>query len=145
MATGESTREFMQALLRVQVAFRGAVQRSLKQHGVGLTFEMLQIMVYLWNHQGTNQQELAAGTFKDKASLTSILHNLESKGLIRRSQGTTDKRSKIITLTDQGCQCAQDVKPVLQEVYMEAATHIDASKMDLCTHFMDELKDVFKQ
>lgn len=44
-----------------------------------MTFEMLQIMHALWLEQGISQQTLAFNTVRDKASLTSLINNLEKK------------------------------------------------------------------
>ena len=75
----EIMREFMQTLLQTRASLRHTIQRSLKNNKMGITYEMLEIMSYLWKNNGVNQQELANKTFKDKTSLTYLINNLEER------------------------------------------------------------------
>ena len=73
----------MLAIFRTRMAFRRAMQRTLRQNDAGTTFEMLQVLSSLWREQGVTQQVLADRTAKDKACLTNLMTNLEKKGFIR--------------------------------------------------------------
>lgn len=145
MIDKEKTREFMHSLLGVQTTFRQAIQRNMKRHNIDLTFEMLQILLYLWRKDGVNQQELASSTFKDKASLTSLLNNLEVKELVIRVEDSSDRRNKNVYLTELGKQYGQRVKPMLDEIYEVAGKKIDKGKMALCVNYLQELSNVFKE
>ncbi|MEG1555312.1 MAG: MarR family transcriptional regulator [Bacteroidales bacterium] len=145
MVTEEMAREVMYALLRVQTSFRQAIQRSMKQHNIDLTFEMLQIMVYLWRKDGINQQELADSTFKDKASLSALLNNLETKKLVKRIAATHDRRNKNILLTEHGKECGKLVKPLLSEIYQTVGLKMDSAETALCVNYLQNLNHVFKE
>lgn len=145
MIDGELARTFMLSLLMVQTSFRQAIQRSMKKNNIDLTFEMLQIMVCLWRKDGVNQQELATLTFKDKASLSPLLNNLEEKELVVRRADKVDKRSKMVYLTVQGIDCGARVKPLLQEIYSAAEKEVDHTHIDLCINYLQELNHVFKK
>lgn len=142
--TVEPTRTLMLKLLKMQTTFRQAIQRSLRRESIDLTFEMLQIMVILWRQDGVNQQELADASFKDKASLTSILNNLQSKELILRTQAPTDRRNNIISLTATGHQMGQKVEPILMALYTKAGMMVDPHQTQLCTQYLDQLNNAFK-
>lgn len=45
-----------------------------------------------------NQQQIADSVFKNKASLTSLLANMERKDLVVRNEDTSERRNKIIIL-----------------------------------------------
>lgn len=78
---GTEFRELMLSVVRTRMAFRRAMQRTLKRNEAGITFEMLQVLSCLWNEQGITQQVLAERTAKDKACLTNLMLNLEKKGM----------------------------------------------------------------
>ena len=81
---GTEFRELMLSVVRTRMAFRRAMQRTLKRNEAGITFEMLQVLSCLWNEQGLSQQVLAERTAKDKACLTNLMLNLEKKGYVCR-------------------------------------------------------------
>lgn len=128
----------------MQTTFRQAIQRRMKLESIDLTFEMLQIMVILWKKEGVNQQELADKTFKDKASLTSIINNLQSKELVVRMQDSADRRNNIINLTPKGYQMGQKVKPILMSLYAKAGKKTDPLQTQLCAQYLDDLNNAFK-
>lgn len=145
MTNGDAAKELMHTLLKVQTTFRQTIQKSLKANKIDLTFEMLQILTLLWHQDGTNQQDLGVRTFKDKASLTSILNNLETKGLILRSEDIVDRRSKKIHLTAQGRLVGNQVKPVIDNIYREVGDRINRNKTAECISYLEELNNAFKQ
>lgn len=57
----------------MRIAFRQCLQRTLKRHGISVTFEMLQVMSCLWREEGSTQQILAERTARSKASLSSLM------------------------------------------------------------------------
>lgn len=145
MEKGELARELMLNILSVQTSFRQVIQRHLKQHQIDLTFEMLQILAYLWRKDGVNQQELAVKNFKDKASLTSLLKNLEAKDLVKRVEDRQDRRNKQVFLTESGRQYAHRVWPVMHEIYINAESEMNVEKAGEFINYLSELNDVFKK
>ena len=105
-----TSRECIMQLIRTRMASRHAMQRLLRNSNAGITFEMLQIMSCLWSEQGVTQQTLAERTAKDKACLTSLMTNLERKGLVCRHENPKDRRNKLVYLTEKGdCPSAQGI------------------------------------
>lgn len=139
-----ATREIILRLLMVQTTFRHSVHKSLKEHGIDISFEMLQILSYLWRRDGINQQELACRTFKDKASLTSLLNNLETRQFIIRMEDQTDRRNKIIRLTESGIAYGERLRPIIDDIYRQAEQKMDPAKTQLCIDYLNELNDAFK-
>ena len=78
---GAEFRELMLTIFRTRMAFRRAMQRTLRQNDAGITFEMLQVLSSLWREQGVTQQVLADRTAKDKACLTNLMTNLKKKDM----------------------------------------------------------------
>jgi len=108
---------------------RKYVQKKIKEHGIDLTFEMLEVMGCLWRNDGLNQQEIADTTFRDKSSMTYLLDNLIKRKLVKRSADKNDRRNKLILLTKEGLALKDILYPWVAEVYELASG--EATREDL--------------
>lgn len=84
---------------------------------VDITYEMVKVLILLSDNKYMNQQQIADLTFKNKASLTSLLNNMEKRNLVVRNEDNADKRNKIITLTTKGKDLFSKVNPIFDEMY----------------------------
>lgn len=137
---GTEFRELMLSVVRTRMAFRRAMQRTLKRNEAGITFEMLQVLSCLWNEQGLSQQVLAERTAKDKACLTNLMLNLEKKGYVCRKEDASDRRNKLVYLTPEGERFREQVRPVLDQVYVNAEKSIG---LETLHRMLSELDTVF--
>ena len=137
MRTGAEFRELMLQVVRTRMAFRRAMQRTLKKNNAGITFEMLQVLSSLWHEQGISQQILAERIAKDKACLTNLMNNLEKKGYVCRKGDPTDRRNKLVFLTPEG---EDQIRPILDQVYVYAENIIGIESIET---MLSELKDVY--
>jgi DNA-binding MarR family transcriptional regulator len=137
----ETIPELFRQLMRVRAVFRQAMLKKLKENNIEMTFEMLQIMHALWLEQGISQQTLAFNTVRDKASLTSLINNLEKKGLVERKSIATDGRSKLIFLSEKGEELSLILKPMVNDVYahIEKKIGFDATKQAIS--YMEKVYD----
>lgn len=140
MREGTEFRELMLQVFRTRMAFRRAMQRTLKRNNAGITFEMLQVLSSLWHEQGITQQVLAERTAKDKACLTNLMNNLEKKGYVRREEDPTDRRSKLVFLTNEGEEFRNKIRPILDQVYVNAEQTIGLEGIKV---MMSELNSVY--
>lgn len=140
----ELLREFMQTILQTRASFKQAIQRGLREHNIDITYEMLQVMACLWKHEGVNQQELADKTFKDKASLTYLINNLEKRGLVVRQEDPNDRRNKLIIVTERGHVWQNKMQPLLNEIHEFAAERIDMGSIEDHITFLRKLDNEFK-
>lgn len=130
----------MLSVVRTRMAFRRAMQRTLKRNEAGITFEMLQVLSCLWNEQGITQQLLAERTAKDKACLTNLMLNLEKKGYVCRKEDASDRRNKLVYLTPEGERFREQIRPVLDQVYVNAEKSIGQETLH---RMLSELDTVF--
>lgn len=137
----ETIPELFRQLMRVRAVFRQAMLKKLKENNIEMTFEMLQIMHALWLEQGISQQTLAFNTVRDKASLTSLINNLEKKGLVERKSIATDGRSKLIFLSEKGEELSLILRPMVNDVYahIEKKIGFDATKQAIS--YMEKVYD----
>lgn len=141
----ELVRECVLASLKMQTAFRQAIQRHLRNNTVDLTFEMLQLLFCLWKEEGANQQELAKQTFKDKVSMSYLINNLEKKGLVCRREDTRDRRNKRIYLTPEGQQLRDVVYPLLTDMYASAGRKVRTGSLSDTIRYLQELHGIFNE
>ncbi len=134
--------DFIRMISQTHVAFRQAVQRHLKERNVDLTFEMLQILMQLWRKQGVNQQDLANQTFKDKASMTFLMNNMEKRNLVERKEDAIDRRSKLVYLTAEGENICMSIIPSLQDIYTALSRKINSNQIQPSLNFLVELRDL---
>lgn len=119
MNKNEPTRDLFLKLLSTRMTFRQTVQRVLKENKIEMTFEMLQVMHCLWLTEGVSQQYLAERTSKDKACLTNLINNLEKKKWVFRQEDPSDKRNRLVFLTNEGRELCQLVRPLLDGLYAQ--------------------------
>ena len=123
-----------------RMASRHAMQRLLRNSKAGITFEMLQIMSCLWSEQGVTQQTLAERTAKDKACLTSLMTNLERKGLVCRHENPKDRRNKLVYLTEKGEEFHQWIAPQLKEYYDRLEKILGKEQIKLTDKLLKDLQ-----
>lgn len=133
---GAEFRELMLQVFRTRMAFRRSMQRTLRKNNAGITFEMLQVLSCLWHEQGISQQILAERIAKDKACLT----NLEKKGYVHRKEDPADRRNKQVYLTPEGEEFKEQIRPILDQVYVYAEQVIGIESIEL---MLSELKGVY--
>jgi DNA-binding MarR family transcriptional regulator len=103
---------------------KGFMRQKFKEHDVNITFEMLQVLRFLWKQDGINQQEIADAILKDKASLTYLIDNLVRRKLVQRTEDSQDRRNKIITLTKEGQEMKDLILPWITEMFEIAGRDI---------------------
>lgn len=136
MREGAEFRELMLQIVRTRMAFRRSMQRTLRKNNAGITFEMLQVLSSLWHEQGISQQILA----EHKACLTNLMNNLEKKGYVYRKEDPADRRNKLVFLTPEGEEFKDQIRPILDQVYVYAEKIIGIESIET---MLSELKGVY--
>jgi len=88
-----------------------AVARTLRQHlsDAGVTPGQWYVLKVLWHQDGTSQRELSDRVGITQPVILNALRRLERNGWIRRQRSTTDRRSRIVFLTEAGRRLEQDL------------------------------------
>jgi len=131
MATtkNETTAVFMTAMHKAQSEFKTFLRNKFRENELDLTFEMLQVLLHLWEKQGVNQQEIANLLHKDKASVTYLLDNLSKRQLVQRSEDAVDRRNKLVTLTAQGLTLKKKIRPWIDELFTIASKDLTKERL----------------
>jgi len=108
---------------------RQYIQLKIKEHGINITFEMLEVMASLWKKDGINQQELADLTYRDKSSMTYLLDNLVKRQMVIRVEDANDRRNKLVYLTKEGKNLKEQLNPWVAEVYAIASEDVEVKNL----------------
>ncbi|MDQ1089766.1 MarR family winged helix-turn-helix transcriptional regulator [Siphonobacter sp. SORGH_AS_1065] len=126
----ELSKQYFKAQSLVTMAFRQFIQYKLKIAKLDLTFEMLQVLSYLSDKEGVNQQEIANATVKDKASLTYLIDNLTGRELVYRQEDGQDRRNKLIFLTPKAKELLEvTLIPYIEEMYSRVTDNVSNEEL----------------
>ncbi|WP_060688995.1 MarR family transcriptional regulator [Persicobacter diffluens] len=109
--------------------------------GYNITREQWSLMKLLWEQDGQSQQKLADRLMKNRASITSLIDNLQKQNLVVRVPNQQDKRSKLVYLTQQGSELQEPLADVFEATSQYSFRDIDEKKLETC---MEVLLKVIK-
>ena len=69
---------------------------------LNLTYTQYVVMMYFWEHGGSNVKAIGNALLIDPSTLTPLLKKLEAKGYITRTRSKEDERNLMIELTESG-------------------------------------------
>ncbi|MGI4729881.1 MAG: MarR family winged helix-turn-helix transcriptional regulator [Janthinobacterium lividum] len=118
---------------------RQYIQVKIKEHGVNITFEMLEVLSVLWKKDGVNQQEIADMTLRDKSSMTYLIDNLVKRNMVKRVEDGNDRRNKLIFLSDEANALKEQLHPWVAEVYEKATANLDSASLQDSTALLNSM------
>lgn len=111
-------------LRRAHKAFSGVIAARLAR--VGVTHAQFHHLRRLAENDGVSSSELSALVEVKRATSTSILDALESKGLIRRERDAIDRRRVNVFLTEAGWAIQEGLLACAVEANAAASRDVDA-------------------
>jgi DNA-binding MarR family transcriptional regulator len=123
---------------------RRRLQQRIRERGLNLTFEMLEVLACLGKQDGINQQEIADLTLRDKSGMTYLIDNLSKRGMVIRVEDESDRRNKLIYLTDKGRATREEIKPWATELYGQAAHDVDMATLEESLHLIRRMTENVK-
>ena len=96
------------------------------------------ILYHLWKEDGLSQQELCTRTFRDKASITRLIDNIERLGLVERIASKDDRRVNLVYLTDAA-------KPLQEATYNIANQTMNEALQGISKEEIEIVKSVFQR
>jgi MarR family transcriptional regulator for hemolysin len=89
----------------------------------GLTPRMQCVLVHALEQERT-QIQLAALADLDKTTMVGTVDDLEARGLAERRPSATDRRARIIAVTDRGRAAAEEGQRIVDRVHAEALSSL---------------------
>lgn len=91
----------------------------------GVTPVQYALLYQLWKKDGQFSYELGKSLLLDSATITGIIDRLEQNELIKRRFDPTDRRTKLIYLTEKGKELEQPLKKKMDEMNEEVLSGLD--------------------
>lgn len=124
---------------RTSRAIMKRLSKKFQDSGLDISYEQWSILVHLYRQDGQTQQALARTAVKDKAAITRLLNVLEKKNIVLRVPDRSDKRSKLIYLTNKAKEIKQDLIGFVEEMLDEAEAGIPEEEMAQCRHTLNKI------
>ena len=141
--------ELGRAMTDLKNHLRRNIQLRIREQGIDLTFEMLEILSCLWKKDGVNQQELADQTLRDKSGITYLIDNLVRRQIVTRVEDEKDRRNRLVYLTEKGLVLKEQLKSWGADLYDSAIPDIDQQQLldslDLVNKMIANVKATMQQ
>ncbi|ROI13663.1 MarR family winged helix-turn-helix transcriptional regulator [Epilithonimonas hominis] len=122
--------QLMEVTRDIRKGARQHFMKKMKEHKIDVTIEMLEVLYVLWKKDNINQQVIVSETNRNKASLTSLIDKLTSRGLVQRNSDPTDRRNNLIALTKEGEKYQEKLMPIMAEVYQSLQSDISSQELE---------------
>ena len=130
---------FLQALQGSARAWRLALERHLKAHGL-TTAGWNALMAVAGSPEPPSQRELALRLGVDGATLVTTLDRLVASGFVRRDAEPGDRRVKRIAVTPRGAAVAEQVHAEEAALRQMTVARLDEDAMALAAAVLEELQ-----
>lgn len=101
-------------------AMAKALTDSIRESGYNLNMEEWIVLVHLWEQDGQNQARLGEFAGRHKTAVTRAIDNLEELNYVLRVPDQTDRRNKLIYLTNAGKDLEEALRPLAEQIHQEA-------------------------
>ena len=135
-------KKLLEDMQTLSVNVRQYMHKQITSLELDVTYEMVKVLFILSEHKELNQQQIADLTLKNKASLTSLIDNLQKRNLVIRTEDVLDRRNKIVTMTDQGKATLETVKPVLKTLFQDLYQDISLEEINMMIHVIFKMSKV---
>jgi DNA-binding MarR family transcriptional regulator len=122
--------ELIDSIKEIRFIIHSYFKKQLKNNDLGITVEMLEVLMVLSRHEQINQQQIADLVRKNKANLTPIIDKLSDKELVIRKEDIADRRNKLISLTEKGSCLCKIYNKLFEEFYSNFLNDIDVQNLN---------------
>lgn len=126
----------MKLLYDAHLAYRKKVAYKLMQYG--LKSGNLRILTYVSDHPGCLQKDIAENCDVETSTLSTVLSNMEKKGLVERKRFEKNNRSNSIYISEKG-------KKIADDAHMQLNFASDIAFKDFTPKEIDEFRSYLKR
>jgi DNA-binding MarR family transcriptional regulator len=105
---------------------------------IGLTARMHCVLVHALEEERTQIQLAGIGDM-DKTTMVVTVDALEKAGLAERRPSSTDRRARIIAVTEEGARVARRSQEIVDRVHQEALGSLDAGDREVFLRALGQL------
>lgn len=122
--------ELIDSIKDIRFIIQAYFKKQLKNNDLGITVEMLEVLMVLSRNKQINQQQIADRVRKNKTNLTPIIDKLSAKNLVQRQEDSTDRRNKLISLTEKGQTLCKMYARMFEEFYTNFLKDVDVQNLN---------------
>lgn len=106
----------------------------------GVTSNIMNILTLLYKHRTPmTQNELSRELHLSRQTVTSVVDSLEQRGLVSRSIAENDRRSRMITLTEDGRASGRRIGRTMRNVELSAFKKLSSEEQNALVDIMEKL------
>jgi DNA-binding MarR family transcriptional regulator len=117
---------------------------NFKTYGYPVTPEQWTVLAHLFQHEGIPQNQLSGLTGKDEPSISRLINNMIKNRLVKRVSHATDRRLKLIYLTQEAKSMEKGLMNEAFRTYMEASEGFQPSEIEALHGILSRLLDKLK-
>ena len=117
------------------------LQKNFRNAGLEITIEQWSILYHLWKEDGLSQFELGIRTYRDKASTTRLIDNLEKQELVIRVASKEDRRINLVYLKDIAKPLQQITYEIANQTMNEALVNINKEEIEVVKNVLQRVYD----
>lgn len=127
--------ELLEALTKVSRKIRTAFNQQVTAHG--MTYPRARVLFRLAKKQNVSQRELACELELEQATMVRLLDRMEENGLVERRPDASDRRAKLVVLTDHGAEQARLVGEIADRLRERIFREFDPAEMKIALAVLD--------
>ncbi|MDD9708256.1 MAG: MarR family transcriptional regulator [Paracoccaceae bacterium] len=107
---------------------------------LGLTRTTWCVLLAVGNEGLSQPSDIAGFVGIDRTATSRALRQMEADGLLARSSGTEDRRTRRVELTDKGCEAIRAATPFARANAAIMAEQLDAGEQDMLIRLLAKLR-----
>lgn len=106
----------------------------------GVTYNVMNILTLLYRRRKPmSQNELSKEMHLSNQTVTSVVDNLEKRGLVTRSIAENDRRKRLVTLTEEGRVVGRRVGRTMRQAELSAFSVLTEEEQAALVNSMEKL------
>lgn len=112
--------------------------KHMRKKNLPITPDQFRVLTHLWQNDGCSQQELAAGSLRNRANVTRIIDILEREGIVERTAHESDRRIFRIQLTKIGKALKKEAMVCGQLAVDDALKGVSKKDLEICMKVLNK-------
>ncbi len=106
--------------------------------GVNIQFEQIPVLMVAYYHGPVSQQDIADEIARDKSSVLRTIASLENSGFLQVEADSTDKRKKLISITETGADLAKKIAGEADAIDNQMFTNLSVAEKLILTELLEK-------
>lgn len=135
-----TSRSLSIALLRARETVMIPVRQMLLKSG--MSEQQWRVLKIISDYAGLEQTAIARAACLQLASLTRILQSLEKDNLIKRTEGTEDRRKIIVDITPAGSKVIESYRQMNSDIFSNLKSQYGDKKLELLLDLLEDFQKI---